>query len=230
MVLTAKLNLKSVHCDITATFLHAELPEGEHIYVHQPCGFKRHPNHVLKLQHTLYGLKQAPQYFFKHLTNCLELAGYKQSQFDPCLFHANGSIIIFYVDDLLIYGRTDNDINTIISSVNELGITLNREGTAEGFLSINIHREGNKTTLSQPGLTKRIIEELGLCSKNSTPTQVPAERSPLARNTSAPAYEGPIAYGTIIGMLLYLTGHSRPDIAFAVHQCARYTLNQRTLT
>ena len=180
MVLAAKLNLKSVHCDITAAFLHAELPSNEHIYVHQPRGFKRHPDHVLKLQRTLYGLKQAPRYFFKHLTNCLELAGYKQSQFDPCLFHANGSIIIFYVNDLLIYGRTDNDINTFISSVNELGITLNCKGTAESFLGIDIQREGNKTTLSQPGLMKHIFEELGLCSKNSTPTQVPAEQSPLA--------------------------------------------------
>ena len=95
MVLTAKLNLKSVHCDITAAFLHAELPEREHTYVHQPCGFKRHPDHVLKLQCTLYGLKQAPRYFFKHLTDCLKLAGYKQSCLDPCLFHAKESIIIF---------------------------------------------------------------------------------------------------------------------------------------
>ena len=75
--------------------------------------------------------------------------------------------------------------------------------------------------------TKRIIEELGLCSKNSTPTQVPAEQSPLARKRSVPAYEGPIAYGTIIGMLLYLTGHSHPDIAFAVHQCAQYTFEPK---
>ncbi len=29
-------------------------------------------------------------------------------------------------------------------------------------------------------------------------------------------------YASVIGMLLYL-GHSRPYIAFATHQCARYT-------
>jgi len=31
----------------------------------------------------------------------------------------------------------------------------------------------------------------------------------------------------VIGMLLYLTGHSRPDLAFAVHQCARYTFDPK---
>ena len=36
MVLAAKLNLKSAQCDITAAFLHAKLPAGEDIYVHQP--------------------------------------------------------------------------------------------------------------------------------------------------------------------------------------------------
>jgi hypothetical protein len=30
-------------------------------------------------------------------------------------------------------------------------------------------------------------------------------------------------YAAVISMLLYLSGHSRPDIAFAVHQCAWYT-------
>ena len=33
---------------------------------------------------------------------------------------------------------------------------------------------------------------------------------------------GSINYPSVVGMLLYL-GHSRPDISFATHQCARYT-------
>lgn len=34
-------------------------------------------------------------------------------------------------------------------------------------------------------------------------------------------------YVSIIGMLTYLAGHSRPDIAFAVHQCVRFTFSPR---
>ena len=30
-------------------------------------------------------------------------------------------------------------------------------------------------------------------------------------------------YASVIGMLLYLASNSRPDITFAVHQCARFT-------
>ncbi len=35
------LGLHSVQCDITAAFIHGQIPPEEEIYVHQPCGFKR---------------------------------------------------------------------------------------------------------------------------------------------------------------------------------------------
>jgi hypothetical protein len=40
MVLAATLGLHSVQCDITAAFIHGQIPLEEEIYVHQPRGFK----------------------------------------------------------------------------------------------------------------------------------------------------------------------------------------------
>ncbi len=61
MVLTAKLGLHSVQCDITAAFIHGRVPPDEEIYVHQPLGFKTgNGTEVLCLRKTLYGLCQSP--------------------------------------------------------------------------------------------------------------------------------------------------------------------------
>ena len=38
MILAVKEKLISAQCDITAAFVHASLPEGEEVYVHQPQG------------------------------------------------------------------------------------------------------------------------------------------------------------------------------------------------
>eukprot|EP00804_Cyclotella_cryptica_P021898 CCRYP_000848-RA/>CCRYP_000848-RA protein AED:0.35 eAED:0.26 QI:0/0/0/1/1/1/3/0/651 len=107
------------------------------------------------------------------------------------------------------------------------GICIRREGTAEGFLGVDIVRSPSSTspqiTLLQTGLTKRIIEAVGLCSSLSTPINTPAETSPLPKDVDGQPASGSFNYAAVVGMLLYLSGHSRPDIAFAVHQCARYT-------
>ena len=71
-------------------------------------------------------------------------------------------------------------IDDLISKLRDDDIWIRQEDTAEGFLGIDIHSEGNKPILSQPGLTKFIIEELGLYSQNSMPIQVLAKWSPLA--------------------------------------------------
>ena len=177
----------------------------------------------MKLRRTLYGLKQAPRYFFEHLSERIQCAGLTQSKHDPCLFLSSSIIVIVYVDDILAYARDDASIDNFIRCVGDEGVTLRREGTAEGFLGVDIKRDGNRTTLTQSGLTSRIIEALGLCSKNSTKCMMPAELGALPRDLNGEPYQGPINYGSIIGMLLYLTGHSCPDCSFAVHQCAWYT-------
>ena len=53
------------------------------------------------------------------------------------------------------------------------------------------------------------------------------ECAALPQDLDGTPASGTINYASVVGMLLYLCGHSRPDIAFAVHQCARYTFEPK---
>ena len=223
MILTALRGWKSVQCDITAAFIHALLKPGEEIYVHQPRGFKLKDDHVLKLRRSLYGLRQAPRYFFEYFTERLVRQGLTPSKHDPCLFFSKTIIVIIYVDDILIYCKDEAEIDDFIKRMRSEDVALHKEGTADGYLGVDIQRDGTKITLTQSGLTKRIIKALGLDSKYSTSCDTPAETAPLPRDVDGPPASGTLNYASVVGMLLYLTGHSRLDCSFATNQCARYT-------
>ncbi len=170
MVPAAKLNLISVQCDITAAFIHGRVPSTETIYIHQPRGFHRgNGDKVSHLKRTLYGLKHSPRYFFEYLSERLIKLGLTPSKYDPCLFMNKTLIIIIYVNDILIYGHNETDIDEPIEKLKKKDVALHKEGTAEGYLGVDIKRKGSLITLQQKGLTQRIIEALGLDSKYSTP-------------------------------------------------------------
>ena len=105
-------------------------------------------------------MKQSPRYFFGYLSKKLETQGLTASQHDPCPFLGNRLLVIIYVDDILIYGRTQEEIDKLITNLKGDNLSLRKEG-AEGYLGLSVSHDGNKTTLSQPGLTitKRIVED-----------------------------------------------------------------------
>ena len=55
---------------------------------------------------------------------------------------------------------------------------------------------------------------------NSVPT--PSSTVPLSIDADGPGFNEDWRYITIVGMLMYLAQNFRPDIAYAVHQCARF--------
>jgi hypothetical protein len=99
---------------------------------------------------------------------------------------------------------------------------LEVEGEVAGFLGVHIERDdANKTiTLTQQGLIKRIVEALDIAH---LPTkQTPAAADPLVKDEDGDPPDGIFNYCSVVGMLQYLQNHSRPDITFAVSQCARF--------
>ena len=76
IILEVLLNLKLKQGDVTAAFLHANIPEGENVYVDMPRGFGKlswiGKRKCLKLLKYLCGLRQSPRALWQYLTEKLE--------------------------------------------------------------------------------------------------------------------------------------------------------------
>jgi hypothetical protein len=187
-----------------------------------PRGFIQQ-NKVLKLHKSLYGLKQAPRNFFLYLKEKLESIGFEsQTDIDPCLFVSEKVICLVYVDDTLFYSAKEEFIDSTILKLKESGMDLEVEGEVAGFLGVHIQKDAKEGTISltQTGLIKRIIEAAGA---THLPTKyIPAEWVPLVKDEAGDGVNGTFNYSSVIGMLQYLQNHTRPDITYAVSQCARF--------
>ena len=214
--------------DYTNAFAQAVLKE--EVYIDNPRGFDRKDGRdVLKLNNSLYGLKQAPKTFYEKLRDGLLERGFTQSMIDPCLFMKSDMICLIYVDDTIITGPDPIAIEKLIKS---LGVAedeqihtfeLRDEGEVGAFLGIQIERhENDNFYLTQTGLIKKVLITAGMENSKAT-VKTPASTTPLGLDINGDSFNESWEYPVIIGMLLYLSQNSRPDIAYAVHQCARFT-------
>ena len=230
LILSVILSLKSMQVDYTAAFCQADIDTD--VYVSLPRGWRElnrlgltepfKDNHVLKLNRSLYGLVQSPRNFFLHLKSKLETTGFEQSSHDPCLFISSTVVCLVYVDDCLFFSRSDEDIKLAITRLRDNNMDLNVEDDVAGFLGVHIDKnEKGQITLTQLGLIDRIVEALGLHDCNAKFTPAPTEA--LGRDVDGLAHTSDFNYASVVGMLSYLSNNSRPDISFAVNQCARHT-------
>jgi Reverse transcriptase (RNA-dependent DNA polymerase) len=218
LMVSLMLNLATQQVDYTCAFLHALLDD--EVYCHMPRGFEQ-PGKVLRLKRSLYGLKQSPKNFFDHLKRKLLALGFEQSTADPCLFIHERVICITYVDDCVFFAPNSADIDAMIDGLRAADMELNKEDDVAGFLGVKMNRsETGSIELLQTGLIDRIITAMGL--EGAAPKKTPATVTPLPKDADGDDCTEAFNFGSVVGMLMYLCGHSRPDIAYAVHQCARY--------
>ncbi len=106
----------------------------------------------------------------------------------------------------------------------EVGINLEQETNAAGFLGIRMERDPDTGLLEmkQEGLTLCMFEAIGLDVGTVTPKRTPAEAAPLVKDAEGALATGAFSYSSVVGMLLYLPGHTHPDITYAVNCTAWY--------
>ncbi|KAI2499655.1 hypothetical protein MHU86_14836 [Fragilaria crotonensis] len=176
----------------------------------------------LRLLKSLYGLSVAPRLWYQHLSEALREEGFKACANDPCLLYKDTIMVVLYVDDLGIAYRDQNDLDKLFANLEAKGLTFTREGTFTDFLGINFTRDATNgtLTLTQKGLIQKIKEATGMSDSNYNWT--PAAQAALGIDPDGPPMTETWSYRSIVGMLLYLSTNTRPDIAFAVSQVARF--------
>jgi hypothetical protein len=103
---------------------------------------------------------------------------------------------------------------------------LRNEGAVSDFLGIRIQQiDKLKFKLTQLGLIEKILTTMNLEECNGC--QTPATSEPLHADTDGPTFKESWKYDSVIGMMMYLANNTRPEIAYAVHQAARFTHQPR---
>ena len=181
-------------------------------------------DYVLSLQKNLYGAKQASRVWFNYLSAGLKKRGFKQSKVDQAVFYKGQTIFIVYVDDGILIGPDNGEINNIIKSLKK-DYNLTDEGDLNEYLGIKVERakKGKARTLTQPTLIKRILKTVGLSEdrEKGRPVRTPATKV-LHKDVGGHARKLKWDYRSVIGMLNWLTRSTRPDILFAVSQVGRF--------
>jgi hypothetical protein len=195
------------------------------------CSDPKHKDksHCIKLKRNLYGVRQASKNFFEHISDGLIKEGFTPSIIDPCLWLRKDCMICLYVDDCIIYANNTSIIDSFITNMRTQGYLLQDEGDVENFLGVNIKetKTGN-FEMTQTGLINDILKDLSLHLPNC---KYMAHDTPATAILHADEHEPPFKedwnYRSLIGKLNFLALNSRPDICFAVHQCARWCSNPR---
>jgi Reverse transcriptase (RNA-dependent DNA polymerase) len=181
--------------------------------------------YVLEVHRNIYGQKQAGRVWNKYLVQRLLSIGFLQSQHDECVFYKGRAMYILYTDDSILAGPCNKELDQIIAEMQSTGLDLTVEGELGDFLGINIEaRTDGSFELTQTRLIDSILQDLGLEKDNVAIKSTPcATTKLLSQHPGSPPFDNHFHYRSVIGKLNYLEKCTRPDIAYAVHQCARFS-------
>nr|GEW38900.1 hypothetical protein [Tanacetum cinerariifolium] len=205
-----------------APFLNGDLEE--EVYTKQPEGFVMSGNEhkVCKLVKS-YGLKQALKQWHQKFDEVSLSSGFHLNQSDKCVYRkfddsGKGVIICLYVDDMLIFGNDQNQVDKTKKFLSSRFL-MKDMGEAYVILGIKIKHENKRIVITQSYYIEKILKKFNRedCSPVSTPMD-PIEK--LKLNTDKPVDQ--LEYSRAIGCLMYAMTSTRPNIAYAVGRLKAY--------
>ena len=200
------------------------------LYLEVPQGFEfevSRKTHCLKLVKNLYGSKAAGRVWQQHLFKGLDELGFVQSGTDKCVFYRGTTTFMIYTYDGIFCGPDEAEIENCLKDLSSK-FDITDEGDINEYLGVKVTcQDDGSITLTQPHLIDSIIADLGFRENTKTKATPAPSTASINQDLDGEAHNKSWEYRSVIGKLNFLEKSTRPDIAFAVHQCARYSSNPK---
>ena len=224
--------------DVKTAFLNGDLEE--EIYMEQPEGWivSGKEDYVCLLKKAIYGLKQASRQWNKKIHESLVQQGYVRTYSDAGVYvyrrqggnkHDSDpnevSIIVLYVDDLLLMGTSRSQIDKVKKTLGTQYKMVDL-GPVKRFLGLRITRDriARILDIDQEEYIEAVILNHGMTNCKPARTPLPAGAVLQAAEADSPAKLRK-AFQSLMGSLLYACLGTRPDLAFAISRLGKYSAN-----
>jgi hypothetical protein len=216
--------------DVKTAYLNG--PLDEEIYMKAPDGFN-YACPYWRLRKGLYGLRQAGRQWYLTLHDAYTDLGYTRCESDWSVYTrrlpSSLSLSATSVDDILLASDSKVESDSAAAQINSK-FAITDSGDADWILGCRITRCRSKRLLmiDQEQFTASILRDYGY--DNSKPNQTPCPKYRLTVDmcpkTDAEREEAnQFPYCAVVGKCMYLATCTRPDIAYAVRELARFMSN-----
>ena len=216
-----QFGLKIYQLDVETAFLNGYVKSD--VFVKQPIGYTDKTNRVCKLIKALYGLRESPRAWYECFDNYIRSLNFTRSENDYCLYTRNVNddmiYLILFVDDLLICGKNESELNKIKIKLSEK-FAMKDLGIVQTYLGIKInydHKTGNMT-LDQSDYIDSLARKYDIV--NSKLYSTPMEQN-LSLEPAQSASDN-LNYRNLIGALLYISTSTRLDVSYSVNYLSRF--------
>ena len=220
--------------DVSSAFCYANLDED--VYMYPPPDEELSNGWCFKLIKALYGLRASPRQWNRHIDKFIKSMQFRSCVLDTCLYYrwhqGKLTLLLLYVDDIII---ASVDFEFLVFVKNKFCQTFEMRdmGECQSFLNIRITRGEDWFKLDQSQYAEKVIQKfnhvMGNSRKNKeAPLPSNAQELLAAERELTSEQEDWVSkfpYRSIIGAILYLALHTRPDLAYAIGLLSRYSSN-----
>ena len=223
-VIAAKQGLKQLCGDVGNAYINAYT--NEKVYSIAGPEFGEKEGHVVVIRKALYGLKSSSERWHSHFSDTLRGLGFITTRYDNDVWIKKNrdeyEYLCTHVDDFMIVSRNPQPVMDELERL----YTIKGKGPPDYYLGNDYKKQKNgrwavgcKKYLVEA--LKRVEEMFGSLPKQTTP--LPTNDHPELDNTFLLDDDRHRKYQMLLGMLNWLVGIGRFDIAHAVTSMSRFS-------